>query len=816
MQYFSEIYGKSPQMHEFQEGVIGNFPPEYLSPKEKEKPWYGLQYAQAMYGTSNRMGPRFYYDDTEYQALIEVAQGRQSVDNIAKLYGFFRDPLENDDSEQLAYLDLQVLNLAPKYINRAVAKMQKYSYDISVDAVDPVSVDEKAAYAASLQAFYRTNNWLMEIGVNAKELYPELDIDLLPKYMDELMYDATVNPKIKKEIWAEIALKLLHYVNSFQQKMREVDWDIVTIGKGHMHFFTDENGVPRCERINPKYYIGSYVDNENFDDQEYAGFYDWITINQLRKEMLACGHTEQQVKMIADRWDSAPPETTDQSGNFERYDGLTYIPVLRFYFKSEDNRSFVKQKNEKYGFDMLFEKDYNYQPEENIQQYFERGERKLIKNTYTSIYGGTWVIDTDVVYNYGRKKLPRMNLVNATLPIKTFAPNMKEGRVVSFCAQMIEPLFMINVTHNKIKEILAKGWMGVREIDFTQLEKVNMGKGGQEWTPRDVYEYFLKTNTLIKRSSINQYDQNRGGAAVEDVQSGLLLADYFTTLTTYINILEQMTSTAVVDSISMPDRLSATAAKQSAQTSDVDMEWLYNAHENLYLQGSQYMLLLLQETKRDKKKIAGFVPAMGKAKNNFFEVPDELALPEYGMTLTRRPTEEQWATFYADVSIALTNQEISLADSVFLREIDNLKQARQMMVIRAKQYRREKMEEAKFNNDLAIESNQAAAESKLMGEIEKERQKGEVQKEVEELKGRIQLLLQEADQRWEAIQTDVEIRGKERINRQTGMDTIIKESMRSRAERYKSDAKLQETVISAAQKAESDRKKLAAPKPKAK
>lgn len=800
-------------MHD-QEGITGNFPPEYISPKEKEKPWYGCQYAQAMYMTSNRMGPRFFYDDSEYQSLIEVAQGRQSVDNIEKLYGFFRDPLQNDDADELAYLDIQVLNLAPKYINRAVAKMQKYTYDISVDAVDPVSVDEKAAYGASLQAYYRTNNWLMEMGINAKEMYPELDVDMLPKYMDELMYDATVNPKIKKEIWAEIALKLLHYINEFQQKMREVDWDIVVLGKGHLHFFNDENGVPRVERINPKYYIGSYVDNENFSDQEYAGFFDWITINQLRKEMLADGWSEARIKEISDHWDQGIPPSTDLSGNFQRYDGLAYIPVLRFYFKSEDNRSFVKMPNKKYGFDMLMEKDYNYKPEENVQQYFDKGERKLIKNSYTSIYGGTWVLDTDIVYNYGRKKLPRVNLVNATLPIKTFAPNMKEGRVVSFCAQMIEPLFMINVAHNKVKEILAKGWMGVRQLDFTQLESVKMGKGGQEWTPRQVYEYFLKTNTLITRSPINQYDQKYSSAAVQDINAGLMLADYATTIDKYIMILEQMTSTAVTDSISVPDRLSATAAKQSAQTSDIDMEWLYNAHENLYIQGSQYLLLLLQETKRDKKKIASFIPAMGKVHSGFFEVPDELAEAEYGLTLSRRPTEEQWAQFYADVSIALENQEISLADSVFLREIDNLKQARQMMVIRARQYKREKQEEAKFNNDLAIQSNQAAAESKLQGEVAKEREKGLIAQELEVLKGKIQQSLQRDKYEMESILSGVENQVKERMKRQEGLDSIIKESMRSRSERYKSDGKLQGDIISAAQKAESDRKKLMAPKPK--
>lgn len=793
---------------------LGNFPPEYISPREKEKAPYGLAYARAMYNTSNRMGPRFYWDDSEYDSLIQVAQGRQSVDNLQRLFGFHRQGA-NDGADQLAYIDIQVLNLAPKYINRAVAKMQKYSYDISVDAVDPVSVDEKAAYGASLQAFYRLNSWLTDIGVDAKEMFPELDTSVLPQYLDELMFDATVNPKIKKEIWAEIAIKLLHYINEFQQVMREVDWDIVVLGKGHIHFFEDENGVPRAQRINPKYAIGAYVDNENYNDQEYAGFFDWISANQLRKEMLADGWEEGEIKEICDRWRNDGRTTNGLTGNFEQwYDGLVHIPVLRFYFKSEDNRSFVASRNANYGFDQLMEASYNYKPQKSADK-FERGERRIIRNAYTSIYGGTWILDSDIVYNYGRKKYPRLKLVNATLPIKTFAPNMKDGRVVSFCAQMIEPLNMINVAHNKIKEILAKGWMGVREIDFSQLEAVAMGKGGQEWTPRDVYEHLLQTNTLIKRSPINRYDQQYNGSAVEDKQSGLMLADYFTTFTTYINVLEQMTSTAVVDSISMPDRLSATAAKQSAQTADVDMEWLYNAHENLYLQGSHMMLLMCQESLRDQKKISGFVPAMGKSPGGYFDIPDFLAYCEFGLTLGRRPTEEQWAQFYGDVAIALQNQDISLADSVFLREIDNLKQARQIMVIRARQFKREKQEEAKFNNDLAIQSNQAAAESKTKGEKEILQEKGAMQMEVEALKGRIQQHLQDSQNKFDATLTSVENQSKERMKKQEGLDSIIKEAMRSRAERYKSDNKFKETVVSEAHYAEVERKKLAAPKPKA-
>lgn len=792
------------------EHITDNYPSEFVSPKDKEKDEYGCQYAKALYATSNQLGS-LTFDEIEYMGLMELAQGRQSVEGIKKLFGHY--DTNGDGSDSLAYIDPQILNLAPKYINRAVAKMQKYSYDIAVDAVDPVSIEEKGSYAATIQAFYRLKEWVTFIGQDPKMLFPEIDIDSLPQYPDELLYDITVNPKIKKEIGAEIALKLLHYINDFKQKMREVDWWIVVYGKGHLHFYNDQNGVPRVEVINPKYFIGSWVENESYDDQQHAGFLDFITVDQLRKEMLAAGKSEIEIAVIADKWrggylGGSSPEII---GGMDSFDGLDYIPVMRFYFKSEDNRRFVVQKNQ-YDSDILLEKSFNYTPGDDVKEHFEKGERRLIPNNYTSIYGGTWILDTDIVYDYGRKKMPRTNLVEAQLPIISFAPNMKEGRVVSFLSQMKEPLSMINAAWNKIKEIIAKGWMGVREIDFTQLENVSLTKGGQDWTAQDVYSHFLKTNTLLKRSPINRHDQKYSGSAVEDTNSGLQLADYFTTFTTAVNILEQMTSTAVVDSMTVPDRLSATAAKQSAMSADTDMEYLYNAHENLYLKGSHLFLLLLQESLRDGNNVKGFVPALGKVNTGYYEVPQVLAYSEFGLTMSRQPTAEQWADFYLDVREALKNQEISIADSSFLREIDNLKQARQMMAIRNKQYKRQLREDAKFNNDLAIQSNEAAARAKAEFEGIKEDKKGENAEELAILNGKIQERLLRIEKEMDAEIKGVENQTKEWMKRQEGLDSIIKEAMRSRAERYKSDSQLRGTIVSATQKAQSDREKVSAPK----
>ncbi len=696
------------------------FPSEFVNPSEKEKAEYGNQYAKAMYYTNNRYGFRSLYDNVDYQSLTEFAQGRQSVTNIRKLMGFHADPNSpgaQDGPASLAYIDIQTLNLAPKYINRAVAKMQKINYDISLEAIDLVSLDEKADYAASVQAFYRLKDWVERVGVPLQVAFPGIDVDSMPKYADELIYDMTVNPKIKKEIAGEMALKLIFWINRMQQKMREVDWDLVVYGRGHLHCYHDQNMVPRVERINPKYWVGSYVENDDFEDQENAGFIDCITVTQFIRE--ASGSMSQKdLEAIAQQYgikNSSTNSYLDQR-TLAEYDNLTYIPVMRFYFLSEDNKTFITRKNQ-YGGSTIMERGIDWVPDEKAaDRYGKNGDSKAYKTQYTSVYGGTWIIDSDIVYDYGRKEYPRTNLVNATLPIKTFATNFKEGRSVSFASQMVEPVYMVNVAWNKIKETLAKGWIGLREINFSEIEAVAMGRGGNMWTARDVVEYFEMTNTLIKRGATNRYDQTNG-QAVSYQSTGVQLADHFNTLTMSINILEQMTGTTIAESVDVPDRLPAAAVKASQFSGDLDMEYLFNGHEYLYQRTSHVVLLMMQETIRNKKKIRGFLPALGKVNTSYHEVSEDVAYCDYGMIFGRQPGPEEWAEFYQDVRIALEADKIDLSDSMFLREIDNLKQARQIMVIREKQHRRNRMEEGDRMAQMQAQSNMDMAQAKMQSDF---------------------------------------------------------------------------------------------------
>lgn len=779
-----------------------HFPEEFVSPKEKEKRDYGLQYAKAMYYSSNRYGTQFFYGNSDFDNLVELAQGRQSVSGIRKLFGYLdaQNPL-NEGANALAYLDIQVLNLAPKYVNRAVAKIQKTHFDVGVNAIDIVSLDEKADYAAAIDAFYRLKDWMEQNKFDPRAMFPELDIDSLPDFIDEMEYDVMVNPKIKKEIEAELTIKLIQSINNFLQKMREVDWDLVVIGRGHLHCYNDDNGVPRVDRINPKYWIGSYVENDNFEAQEYSGFFDFITVNQFIKETKGELTVDQQMQIV-NRHSSQTPDNSYfvDLNRLENYDGLGYIPVLRFYFLSEDNRTYVRKKNG-FGDDVLVEKGFNYSPPDKVaDRYGPEGDSKVIENDYCSVYGGTWVIDSDIVYKYGRKKYPRTNLVNSTLPIKTFATNFKEGRTVSFASQMVEPLFMINVAWNKIKEILAQGYMGILEIDFNQLEDVAMGHGGKQWTPLDLMKLFLKKKILIKRGQVNKYDQKIGEAMAIQA-GGLTLGDYFQTLNTAMGLLDQMTGTSVIEQATVPDRLTAKNAQMSQITADFDMEYLYNAHEYLYLQTSHTLLLLAQQSKADGKNIQGFIPALGKVNSGYYNVSSDIAYSEYGMFLTRQPTAEEWASFYNDVTIAVQAGTqglpggISLADSAYVREIDNLKQARQMLGIKQKQFERKMQEQAERNHQMQLEGNQQQAQLKIQGEMAKLQEEHRLKSELIILQGKITERTNAQKAQETMLGKSLDNQTKKLIAEGDRQADIVKQSIRNIPEKAKVSQKTMETAV---------------------
>jgi hypothetical protein len=312
----------------------------------------------------------------------------------------------------------------------------------------------------------------------------------------------------------------------------------------------------------------------------------------------------------------------------------------------------------------------------------------------------------------------------------------------------------------------------------------------------------------VKRGNTNP-NAPANSTALHFHDTGINLTDYMNMLTISINMLEAITGTTAVESQNQPDRLAVGVMKASQMVGDYDMEYLHNGHRYMVERTAHHLLLLLQQAKADKAKIRGFVPALGKLNAGFYDVPDEVAYCEYGFIITRKPSQEEWASFYMDISIALKEGRIGPADSAFVREIDNLKQARQVLVNREIQYQRKLREEKQIDIQANMESNMAAAEAKLNADmmiLDKEKQN---QYELLMLEGQIQEKLQNQKSEQDAILKSVEMEMKAQIAKQTGVDEIMKQGLRNIPEKQKVAQKGAEAVMRTQQASESSRMKFA-------
>jgi len=497
------------------------------------------------------------------------------------------------------------------------------------------------------------------------------------------------------------------------------------------------------------------------------------------------------------------PNTAASFGNLpnwdNNYDGLEYIPVMRFYFLSNDNVAYKIWNHKETGNRMMDSTHYDYFPKES------KKDQKVVKNSYTSVYGGSWVVDSTIVYNYGRKDYPRTNLVDTRLPIITFAPNMKEGRIVSMVAQMTEPAKMINVAWNRMKDILAKGRMGVIELNLTAIDNIALGKGGKTWSEQDAIDFFMQSNIWATRQNTSQYGQSLG-KSIQESKSGLEIADYLTTITTCIKFMDELSGSSVIESSNLPDRLTTGTMKANVAAGAEAIEYLVNGHVKMFQQASHVLLLLTQQAKKDKVKIQGMIPALGTSTTEFFEVPDDLAYCEYGLQAEPEPSDEEWSLFFMEVMESVKMGRLNSSDSAFIRQIKNLTMARFVMANRERVNELKAAKMRQQEQEFQVQVGEKAVGDKLQMEMAILEKKKQDEMEIMAVQARIDDMLLTKKVMLEGEVAKVSDMVKAQIAQQQGIDSILKEAMRSRSEEDKSQKGFDAKIITAHKQADTQLK----------
>ena len=455
------------------------FPSQVVSDVEKISYEYGLKVAKAIedewFGRDH--GHNKYSSNlNNFRNLRLYARGEQSVQK-------YKDELSINGDLSYLNLDWKPIPIIPKFVDILVNGMTQRNYDIKVYSQDPFGVSKRTKYMESILNDMRSkelNDYALKaFGVN---LYSS-DPDELPETEEELKLHMQLSYKQGVELAEEQALNVLFEGSNYDLIRKRFYYDLATIGIGatKSSFNTSEGVV--IDYVDPANLVYSHTDSPYFEDIYYVGEVKTIPINELVKEF---PHLEQEdLEDIVKNKSYKRSVYSNNNSNLDKQDNNT-IQVLYFNYKTYMNEVYkVKQTGS--GADKLIEKDDSFNPPDTME-----GDYNRVSRSIECLYDGALILGTDKLLKWEMAKnmmRPKSDYTKVKMNYAIVAPRMYEGRIESLVSRITSFADMIQLTHLKLQQVLARMVPDGVYLDADGLAEIDLGNG-TNYNPQEALNMF--------------------------------------------------------------------------------------------------------------------------------------------------------------------------------------------------------------------------------------------------------------------------------------------------------------------------------------
>jgi hypothetical protein len=303
------------------------------------------------------------------------------------------------------------------------------------------------------------------------------------------------------------------------------------------------------------------------------------------------------------------------------------------------------------------------------------------------------------------------------------APRMYKGRIESVVSKCIGFADMIQLTHLKIQQVLARMVPDGVYVDVDGLAEVDLGNG-TNYNPAEALNMYFQTGSIVGRSLTQDGDPNRGKVPIQELQTSSGMAKIQALIQTYQYYLQMIRDVTGLNE--------ARDGSQPAKDSLVGLQKLAAAASNTATKHilQSLMYLTIRTSENISLRLADMMAfpltknALLKSINTFnvatLEELDDLSMHEFGIFLELEPEEEEKNKLEQNIQIALQTQSIELSDAIDIREIKNLKLANQFLKYRQKIRNKEKQQANLINIQAQAQANAEASERAAMAEVQKQ------------------------------------------------------------------------------------------------
>lgn len=721
----------------------GGFPDPLASTEVKETKEYGLKYAKAIekqWGKMQESNSLHGERNRVFDRCRNYANGTQDT-NIYKRLLNSMDPNAGEGS--LMNIDFTPVPILPKFVRIVVNKILSRNPYPNLEAIDPLSSSQKNREKNKIKMQVQAREKLAELK-NKTGVVLDQDPEKLPETLEEAEILMDTNVKTDAEISAQIATNMTLSWNNFNDNIfRRCVNDLATLGIAVVQRFNDPNYGIATSYVDPSKFVHSRTEDPNFEDIVYAGHVKTIPIQEL-KRMAGDQFTEEQYAKIAKRYQG---KYGNNSANYGKstYNTITgrtqfgydeyLVDILDFEFISVDC-VFFEEKENRFGNTGFYFKGFNYKEKSNSVY-----ERKPHKMDIKTVYKGSYVLGTkDYLFNYCRaKNVPKNvhDISKARMSYSVVSTNLRDMMPKSMVDSCVGFADMLQITHLKIQQSIAKAKPDGLIIDIEGLENVQLGKGG-ELQPLELHDIYEQTGVFYYRSKnpeggFQNPPVREIGNSIRNINELIRLYNH------YLQMIRDTTGINEAMDASSPKGDALVGVQQQAINAGNNAIYdITNASMLLYKKVCEDVVKCLQILPRDSVIFSTYENAVGKENMKVLSSFGDLPMYNFGVQVVKEMEDEDKAYLEQNIQAALSQKEIDLEDALAIRNMKDINQAERLLILRRKK-RMQKAQEQQMQQIQAqgqqqqqakqMESQAKQQELQMMAQIEQQKiqMKGEME-----------------------------------------------------------------------------------------
>ena len=719
------------------------FPDPLADPLEKQSKEYGLRYAKAIEAQWGKMTDKssLYGSRNEiFNRNRHYANGTQDTSIYKKLLTSLNP---NDGEGSLLNIDYTPVPILPKFVRIVVNKILSRNPYPNLEAVDPLSSSEKNKEKQRLRTQVAIKDDLKDLKEQTGGLVLDVDPDQLPDSLEEADIFLETNIKTDAEIAAQVATNMTLSWNNFNDGIyRRCVNDLAAVGMAVVKRSNDPNYGIKTEYVDPAMFIHGYTEDPFFEDIVYAGHIREITVSELKR--LAGGElTDEDLKKVlkvaskkSDKYSmSRDYRSYNNKENYSEY----MVQVLDFEFISVDCMYFEEKEN-RYGNTGFYYEGFDYK--ERPGSVYERTPYKM---EMEMLYGGTYVLGTNFVLNYGKcANVPKNvhDLSKCRLSYSPVATNLMDNMPKSMVDSCIGFADMLQITHLKLQQAIAKAKPDGLIIDIEGLENVQLGKGG-ELQPLELHDIYEQTGVFYYRSKnpeggFQNPPVREIGNSIRNINELIGLYNH------YLRLIRDTTGINEAMDASSPKGDALVGVRQQAIAAGNNAIYdITNASLVRFKKVCEDIVKCIQIIPPDSVLMKVYQNAIGDTNMEVLSSFSDLPMYNFGVQVHKEMEDEEKQFLEQNIQVALAQKEIDLEDAMAIRDMKDINQAERLLVVRRKKRMKEMQAQAQQNSQMQAQQAQQAAMAASQAKQQEMQMEAQLKAQEMQLKNQLEAQLEE-------------------------------------------------------------------------